>query len=88
MNYISTRNLNEKVSASEAIAKGISVEGGLFVTDTFPVFEKADFDKLCEMDYIGRAKYVLSRLLNDFTEEEIDYCVKGAYTGSFDCTDV
>ena len=30
----------------------------LFVPDTFPLFEKADFDKLCEMDYIGRAKYV------------------------------
>ena len=84
MNYISTRNKQVKTTAAGAISQGISVEGGLFVPDTFPVFQKADFQKLCEMDYIGRAKYVLSRFLNDFTDEEVDYCVKGAYTGSFD----
>lgn len=84
MNYISTRNKQIKTTAAGAISQGISVEGGLFVPDTFPLFTKADFEKLSEMDYIGRAKYVLSNFLNDFTDEEIDYCVKGAYTGSFD----
>ena len=84
MNYISTRDKQVKITAAGAISQGISVEGGLFVPDTFPLFSKADFEKLCEMDYIGRAKYVLSNFLNDFTDEEIDYCVKGAYTGSFD----
>ncbi len=84
MNYISTRDKQVKTTAAGAISQGISVEGGLFVPDTFPLFQKDDFDKLCELDYIGRAKYVLSRFLNDFTDEEIDYCVKGAYTGSFD----
>lgn len=84
MNYISTRNKRVKTTAAGAISQGISVEGGLFVPDTFPVFTKADFEALCEMDYIGRAKYVLKSFLNDFTDDEIDYCVKGAYTGSFD----
>ncbi|MBO5359017.1 MAG: threonine synthase [Clostridia bacterium] len=84
MNYISTRNKQVKTTAAGAISQGISVEGGLFVPDSFPVFTKADFEALCEMDYIGRAKYVLKNFLNDFTDDEIDYCVKGAYTGSFD----
>ena len=84
MNYISTRDKSIKVTAAKAISQGISEEGGLFVPDTFPVLEKADFDKLCILDYVGRAKYILSNFLNDFTEEEVDYCVKGAYTGSFD----
>ncbi len=84
MNYISTRNKQVKTTAAGAISQGISVEGGLFVPDTFPVFTKEDFQKLCELDYIGRAKYVLKNFLNDFTDDEIDYCVKGAYTGSFD----
>ena len=84
MNYISTRNKSVKVTAAEAIAKGISAEGGLFVPDSFVKFTDEDFKKLCGLDYIGRAKYVLKYFLNDFTEEEIDYCVRGAYTGSFD----
>ena len=84
MNYISTRDKSVKVSAAAAIAQGISNEGGLFVPDTFPKFSKEDFTALCEMSYIDRAKYVLSKFLNDFTADETDYCVKGAYTGSFD----
>ncbi len=84
MNYISTRDKSIKTTAAGAISQGISVEGGLFVPDTFPKFTKADFEKLCDMDYVGRAKYVLKNFLNDFTDDEIDYCVKGAYIGSFD----
>jgi len=84
MNYISTRDKSVKVTAAEAISQGISVEGGLFVPDTFPVLASEDFKNLCGLDYIGRAKYILGSFLNDFTETEVDYCVKGAYTGSFD----
>ena len=84
MNYVSTRDKSIKVTAAKAISQGISEEGGLFVPDTFPILGEDDFKKLCSMDYVGRAKYVLSNFLNDFTQEEVDYCVKGAYTGSFD----
>ena len=84
MNYVSTRDKSVKVTAAKAISQGISEEGGLFVPDIFPALGEDDFKKLCGMDYIGRAKYILSGFLNDFTEQEVDYCVKGAYTGSFD----
>ncbi len=84
MNYISTRDKSVKTTAAGAISQGISVEGGLFVPDSFPAFTNEDFKKLCDMDYIDRAKYVLKGFLNDFSDDEIDYCVKGAYTGSFD----
>ena len=84
MNYVSTRDKSVKVSAAKAIAQGISNEGGLFVPDTFPTLSKADFEALIKMNYTERAKFVLSKFLNDFTEEEVEYCVKGAYTGSFD----
>ena len=36
------------------------------------------------MTYVERAKYILKLFLTDFTDEELDYCVKGAYIGSFD----
>ncbi len=84
MNYVSTRDKSVKATAAKAIAQGISVDGGLFVPDCFPTLSDADFDALIKMNYIDRAKFVLSKFLNDFTPEEVDYCVKGAYTGSFD----
>ena len=84
MNYVSTRNKSVKVSAAKAIAQGISTEGGLFVPDSFPTLKKEDFAALSKMDYREKAKYILKFFLNDFSDEEIDYCVKGAYTGSFD----
>ncbi len=84
MNYISTRDKSVKVTAAKAISQGISVEGGLFVPDEFPVLTEKDFNEIKKLDYVGRAKYVLKNFLNDFSEEEVDYCVKGAYTGSFD----
>ena len=40
MKYISTRNINNKVSASEAIIKGMASDGGLFVPETFPQIDK------------------------------------------------
>jgi threonine synthase len=72
MNYVSTRNTAVKVSASSAITKGISAEGGLFVPESFPQVSVAEIEKLAALDYIGRAKEILSRYLTDFTEEEID----------------
>lgn len=84
MDYISTRDKSVRVSAAKAIAQGISVEGGLFVPETFPVLTDEDFKNLAKLDYKGRAKSILKLFLSDFTEQEVDYCIEGAYTGSFD----
>lgn len=84
MDYISTRDKSVKVTAAKAIAQGISVEGGLFVPDTFPTLTADDFKRLSQMDYKGRAKYILKSFLNDFSEQEVEHCIDGAYTGTFD----
>ena len=60
MDYISTRNKNLKVSSAFAIANGISTEGGLFVPEEIPALKADDFEALKKLDYIGRAKAVLS----------------------------
>ncbi len=83
MNYVSTRDTSVKVSASQAITKGISSEGGLFVPENLPKVSMAEIEKLAGLDYIGRAKSILSLFLTDFTEEEVDSCVKGAYETGF-----
>ncbi len=84
MAYISTRDRSVRVTAAQAIAQGISAEGGLFVPETFPNLTAADFERLKEMNYIERAKEILRLFLDDFTEDELDYCVRGAYTDTFD----
>lgn len=81
MNYNSTRNAALQVTAAQAIAQGISEEGGLFVPQSFP---KADLNDMLGLNYIGRAEYVLSRFLTDFTPEEIKACAESAYDGKFD----
>ena len=84
MAYISTRNRAVKVTAAQAIARGISQEGGLFVPEQITALSGDDFNALRKMNYIERADFVLSRFLDDFTSDELLECVKGAYTGSFD----
>ena len=82
MLYTSTRDKSIKVSAAEAIAQGISNEGGLFVPCELPQFSMQEIENMAKMSYIERAKTVLAQFLTDFTEEELDYCVNGAYGGS------
>ena len=80
MNYNSTRNKNTVVSASQAIAQGISEEGGLFVPQSLPKYSLDDIKALSETDYRGRAKKILGDFLSDFTEDEINESVDSAYT--------
>ena len=84
MNYVSTRDKENRVSSSFAIAHGISKEGGLFLPESVPSLSKEDFEKLKGFSYIERAKYILKNFLSDFSDEEIDRCVNGAYKGTFD----
>ncbi len=85
MFYTSTRDNSVKVTASKAIADGISKEGGLYIPESIPVLSADDIKALCGSDYKERAKKVLGLYLTDFTKEELDYCVDGAYAeGKFD----
>ncbi|MBR2372927.1 MAG: threonine synthase, partial [Lentisphaeria bacterium] len=83
MFFTSTRqNLN--ISAAQAIARGISDDGGLFVPSEFPHISEDMLKKLLPMNYKERAQAILGAYLNDFSAEELAWCVNGAYTGTFD----
>ncbi len=77
--YTSTRDNNVKVTASKAIADGISPDGGLYIPESIPSLSNADLKDLLNKSYIERAKKVLGLYLTDFTDEELSYCVEGAY---------
>lgn len=79
MLYTSTRDKSLRVEASEAITRGISEDGGLFVPVDIPTLSLQDLQDMIPLSYIERAKKVLSLYLTDFTPEEIDSCVSGAY---------
>lgn len=80
MQYQSTRNSSIAISSSEAIKKGLSEEGGLFVPEKIPQMTPADIEMLKDMKYTERAKVILQKFLTDFTEEELDNCINSAYT--------
>ena len=48
MKFFSTRDHFRIVTASQAIAQGLSDEGGLFVPESFP---QVDVEALCQLDY-------------------------------------
>jgi len=81
--YKSTRNSNETATASQAILKGLAENGGLFVPDKIPALD-VEWNELSKMGYKEVAYEVMSRMLTDFTEEELKHCINSAYDEKFD----
>ena len=81
MYYYSTRNKKLKLTSAEAIKKGLSEEGGLFVPSELPKITSKDIDNLVGKSYIDRANYILKLFLTDFTSAELSKCTSGAYGG-------
>lgn len=84
--YKSTRGTGKEFTASQAILKGLSDDGGLFVPDQIPALD-VSLSELSHMSYQETAYAVMSRFLTDFTEEELKHCIANAYDSKFD-TDV
>ena len=83
MLYNSTRDKNVKLTASEAILKGLSDDGGLFVPESIPKINKS-MKELSELSYNDLAYEVMSLFLDDFTEDELKTCINYAYGDNFD----
>ncbi|MDD3193435.1 MAG: threonine synthase [Oscillospiraceae bacterium] len=84
MQYQSTRDKTQKVSASEAILRGLSAEGGLFVPEQLPRLPEQRLERMVNQDYIQRAQEILGDFLSDFLPAEIESCLKSAYgSGKF-----
>ena len=81
--YNSTRSNGTPVKASEAILKGLSDDGGLFVPDRIPALDKS-LKELSGLTYKEVAYEVMKLFLTDFTEEELKQCIDNAYDSKFD----
>ena len=85
--YKSTRGKGETVTASMAILKGLSEDGGLFVPTEIPKLD-VPAEKLAQMTYQETAYEVMSRFLTDFTEDELKNCIANAYDEKFDTKEI
>ncbi len=81
--YRSTRSDNEKVTASQAILKGLADDGGLFVPTELPKLD-VTLEALAGMNYQQVAYEVMKLFLTDYTEEELKACIAAAYDDKFD----
>ncbi len=77
--FISTRDNSEKIHASEAIARGMVPGGGLYLPEAFPYFNLDVLRLHLDDSYQALATWLLSALLDDFTENEVAACVDAAY---------
>ncbi|MCR5596512.1 MAG: threonine synthase [Lachnospiraceae bacterium] len=85
--YSSTRGAAEKLTASQAILKGLASDGGLFVPDHIPALDKS-LEELSRMDYAQVAYEVMKLFLTDYTEDELKACIKAAYDEKFDTEEI
>ena len=84
MDYFSTRGGAERVSSAAAILKGLASDGGLFVPASFPQMPLSAIEELAGLSYEERAVRILRLFLTDYTEKEIEGCVRRAYGQTFD----
>ena len=79
MYYLSTRDKTLRYTPAQAIAQGLSREGGLFVPERIPQLPEDAWEQLREMTYPQRAAYVMSLYLDGFSREELAEFAAKAY---------
>ena len=80
MQFFSTRDQNRKVTSSQAIAQGLSDEGGLFVPESFP---QVDVKTLCGLDYPALAAAVVREYLTDYDPAFLTEATRSTYGAVF-----
>ena len=87
MEYQSTRDRNLKAGSARAILDGIAPDGGLY---TMPSFDgiRFDYTSVLGLDTLSMSTIILSKLLPDFSEEEMAKLVCEGYDGKFETDDL
>lgn len=81
--FRSTRNADDTVTASQAVLKGLSADGGLYVPEYLPKLD-VPLAALSDMTYHETAYAVMKQFLTDYTQEELKDCIRRAYDEKFD----
>ena len=85
MYYLSTRDKTLRFTPAQAIAQGLSREGGLFVPEQIPPLPEGALERMKDMTYQQRAAYVMGLYLDGFGQEELaDFAQKAYGPDKFD----
>ena len=87
MLYHSTRSREVLCGSKDAILKGLCADGGLYVSDEI-LNASIDMEKLMDLSYEEIVFEVFKILLDDYTDEELKYCISRAYAGKFETEDL
>ena len=79
MHYVSTRDADRRLTASEAIVEGLSRDGGLYLPEQIPQITLAQIEALAKLPYPQRAAKLMKLYLDEFTEEELLGLAEKAY---------
>ncbi len=82
MRYISTRSGSYSMPSHQAVIQGLCPDGGLFVPEDLNI--RIDLNRLKHASYQEIAETVIGAFFPDYSAEEIQNCVKGAYDTKFD----
>ena len=82
MKYVSTRNKNVFLSASETIAQGLADDGGLLTPEVFPKLTPEMLEDLRGKTYAQRAVAVMKLFLDNFSEEELTSFTEAGYAST------
>ena len=89
MYYVSTRNKQMRLAASQAIAQGLAEDGGLLTPEVFPKLSQNGLKTLTDMSYQQRAVYIMKPYLDDFTASELaSFAAKAYNKEKFDVREV
>lgn len=87
INYRSTRGSKDAKTAAQAVIKGLAEDKGLFVPDAIPALPFKPED-MVGRPYKEIAKAIIAAFFTDYTDEELQACVDGAYDSKFEAEDV
>src|ERR1035437_10003186 len=78
MNYISTHNNKKEYSFSEAVIKGLSEDGGLFLPEEIPALPAKFFDTIDDMSLTEIAYEISKRFITDIPGDEFRLIINEA----------
>ncbi|MBP3737284.1 MAG: threonine synthase [Lachnospiraceae bacterium] len=84
MRYISTRGNTETVSAAEAIVRGLSGDGGLYVPETIPQVSEETLQKWSGLSYAELAGEILPLYLPEYDPAFLKKAAKEVYETAFE----
>ena len=87
MKFRSTRGYEREMTGAEAVIQGIAPDRGLFVPTEIPEMP-FDIAEMQGKSYQEVAKAIIGLFFDDYTEEEMQRCIDGAYDGKFEAEEI